>query len=169
MILASLFAAMVTVLTCYIKIPTHNGYVHIGDGVIYIAACLLPAPLAMFCGALGGMFADLLGGYTVYALPSFIIKALLVLPFYRKSKKIIEKRNIFAAIIGIAITVLGYFIADAVIFSLSGGSILSPAPWAAALYDIPSNLIQSAASFAVFTALGAALDKANVKKKLSED
>lgn len=171
MILASIFTAMITVLTCYIKIPTHNGYVHIGDAVIYIAACVLPAPLAVFCGALGGLFADLLGGYTVYALPSFIIKALLVLAFNRKSRKFIEKRNIIAAVIAAALNTAGYFIADAVIFSLSasGGSFFSPAPWAAAIYDIPANLIQSAASLAVFAALGAALDKSGIKQKLTED
>jgi len=170
MILASLFVAMIVILTCYIKIPTQNGYIHLGDGVIYLAACVLPTPIAIFCGAFGGMFADLLGGYTLYALPSFIIKALLVLPFSHKSKKIITKHNIFASATGIIITVTGYLIADAVVISLSSSvSLTTVTPWLSAVYDIPSNIIQAVSSIAVFTIIGAALDKMNIKQKISEE
>ena len=65
-VLASVFATIITVLTFYIKIPSHNGYIHLGDSVIYLAAALLPAPFAMVCAGLGGMLADALGGYTLY-------------------------------------------------------------------------------------------------------
>ena len=172
MILASLFTAMIAVLTCYIKIPTHNGYVHVGDSMIYLAACFLPTPFALFCGALGGMFADLLSGYAIYAIPTFIIKALLTLAFDRKSDKLIVKRNVIALIVGAFITVIGYCIADAVIFSLSSSSFkdmfFSATPWITAAYDMPANLIQAAASLAIFLALGAALDKIKIKSKITE-
>ncbi len=174
-ILASLLAAMTAVLTYYIKIPTQNGYLHIGDSIIYIAACLLPAPLAMLCGALGGAFADLLGGYTMYTVPSLIIKALLTLSFESKAKKIITKRNAFAPAIGAVITAAGYYLAEVFIISLSSstgftqfkGVLLSPVPWSASLYTLPGNLVQAAAGAAVFFILGTALDKAKLKQRIN--
>lgn len=173
-ILASLLAAMTTVLTYYIKIPTQNGYLHIGDSIIYIAACLLPTPLAMLCGALGGAFADLLGGYTMYALPSLIIKALLALSFDSRQKRIVSKRNVLASVTGAVITAAGYYLAEAVIITLSSAAdfsqfkniIMSPVPWGASLYTLPGNLVQAAASAAVFLILGTALDKAKVKQRI---
>ena len=50
-----IFIALVFVVTAYLHIPTNNGYVHVGDGLIYLAACLLPWPYAMAVGA-GGAF-----------------------------------------------------------------------------------------------------------------
>ena len=37
-VLAALFAALTTVLTYYVKIPSVNGYMHIGDSMIYPCA-----------------------------------------------------------------------------------------------------------------------------------
>ena len=166
--------AMTAVLTCYIKIPTQSGYLHIGDSVIYIAACLLPTPLAMLCGALGGMFADLLGGYTLYALPSLIIKALLAIAFDSKGTKIVSKRNAAASVIASAITAAGYYLAEVLILAFSSSAeacqfkaaLFSPVPWSAAFYTLPGNLIQAAASAAVFFIIGTALDKAKIKTRL---
>ena len=173
-ILASVFAAMTTVLTFYVKIPVQNGYLHIGDGIIYIAACLLPTPAAMLCGALGGCLADLLGGYTLYILPTFIIKGLLTLTFDSKSKKILTKRNILALAVGAVITVGGYYLADAVIISYSSAEsfksvLFSPVPWTSAISGLVSNLIQAAASSAVFIALATALDRIKIKSRITEE
>lgn len=175
-VLTALFAAMTAALTFYVKIPVHTGYLHIGDSVIYLAACLLPAPAAMLCGALGGCLADALGGYTVYIIPTLIIKGSLALAFSRRTKKIVAKRNIIALIICAAITAVGYFFADAVILAVSESSsfdlfksiIFSPVPWTAATYGLAGNLIQSAASSALFIALGTALDKIKFKNRLEE-
>lgn len=173
-ILASLLAAMTTVLTYYIKIPTINGYIHVGDSAIYIAACLLPTPLAMLTGALGGMFADLLGGYTMYALPTFIIKALLAVAFTSTAKKIVNKRNALATGIGAIITVVGYYIAEVVIVAMTNASdfaqfkaeFFSVVPWSASVATFPGNIVQAVASAIIFFILGTALDKSNVKQKI---
>ena len=50
---AALFAAAIAVMTAYmfhIPIPT-GGYIHLGDALIYLAACLLPAPYAAAAAA----------------------------------------------------------------------------------------------------------------------
>ena len=44
--ITALFAAAIAVMTAYllhIPIPT-GGYIHLGDALIYLAACLLPFP-----------------------------------------------------------------------------------------------------------------------------
>lgn len=175
-ILASLLAAMTTVLTYYIKIPSMNGYIHIGDSVIYLAACLLPTPLAMLTGAIGGMAADFLGGYTVYAVHTFIIKSLIAVAFSNNAKKIVNKRNVSATGIGLIITSVGYYIAEAVNIAAASSSGLesfkdaffSPVPWSASLATFPGNVIQAVASAIVFFVLGTALDKAQVKRIISK-
>ena len=175
-VLVSLFTAMVTVLTLFVKVPVNTGYVHIGDGVIYLAACLFPTPLAIFCGALGGCLADILGGYAIYAIPTFIIKGLLVLPLSNKEKKIITKRNLAVLALCALITIAGYFIADAIVIAYtSSGSvntfketIFTPVPWTSALAGLLGNLIQAIGSSVVFIALGTALDKIKIKKTLED-
>ena len=174
--MTAMFAAITAALTFYVKIPVHTGYLHIGDGVIYLAACILPAPAAMLCGALGGCLADALGGYTVYIIPTLIIKGSVAAVFSRRTEKIVSKRNITALFISAAITAAGYFAADAVILAISEASsfdlfkniIFSPVPWTAAAYGLAGNLIQSAASSALFIALGTALDKIKFKNRLEE-
>lgn len=173
-VLASLLAASTTVLTFFIKIPAHNGYIHLGDSVIFFASALLPTPLAMISAGLGGALADALGGYTLYIIPTLIIKMLLTLPFSSKGDKILTKRNIAALPVCAVITTIGYYIAEVVLVCVtSTGSLsqifsylLSPAPWAAALYSIPGNIIQAIGSIVIFVPLAIALDKINIKGKI---
>ncbi len=172
--LASVLAAGVTVLTFFVKIPSHNGYIHLGDALIFIAATLLPTPLAMVCAGLGGMLADALGGYTLYIVPTLIIKMLLVLPFSSKSDKVATKRNLLALPVASIVTAVGYYIAEAVIVSAtSAGSfghfvnyLFSPAPWTAVVYTFPGNIMQAVGSAVVFVPLAIALDKINIKGKI---
>lgn len=175
-VLTALFAAMTAVLTLLVKIPVLTGYVHLGDAVIFLASCLLPAPAAMVCGALGGALADILGGYTLYVIPTVIIKSLIVLPFNSRDKKIVTKRNLTALAAAALITAAGYYLADAFIIAYSQSAspadfekiLLSAVPWTSALYGLVGNLVQAAAGSAVFAAIGTALDKINVKKLLEE-
>ena len=53
LVLTAIFSAMVYVLTSFVRIPTHQGYIHVGDGMIYLAAAMLPWPYAMLTGAIG--------------------------------------------------------------------------------------------------------------------
>lgn len=173
-ILASLFAAMTTVLTFYIKIPTYNGYIHLGDSMIYLAACFLPTPLAMISAGFGGMLADALGGYTMYMLPTFIIKALLVPAFSSKKERLLTKRNCIALIIGLLVTVIGYYITEVILVSVMSTNgfsqfcnyFFSSVAWISATYSIPGNIIQAVGSAVIYVPLAAALDKIKIKDKI---
>ena len=80
---AAVFAALIAVMTAYIKFNTgiNDGYLHFGDSMIYLAACILPLPYAMAAAAIGGFCADILAGAAAWAPFTAIIKALNVLPF----------------------------------------------------------------------------------------
>lgn len=170
MTLACVFTAAVAVMTFFIKIPSHNGYIHLGDTVIYLSACLLPAPLAMLCGALGGMFADALGGYIIYIVPTMIIKAILPLAFTRKKDRLLCKRNIIALIPASLVTIVGYYIAEVCLLSISSGNffsyIVTASPWVTAVYAIPGNIIQALGSAVAFIFIAIALDKIKIKDRI---
>lgn len=156
MCFAGVLAALVFVFTAYLHIPSVNGYVHIGDGFIYFAACLLPLPYGLFVGAGGAVLADCLTGYAVWAPGSAIIKALLVLCFCRKSNRILCGRNWIALLPAAVICVGGYYLY---------GSIIS-GNFAAPLADVPGNVMQSLCSSVLFAVLAVAADKLNLKRYL---
>ncbi len=155
LVLTALFAAMTYVLTSFLKIPTHQGYIHVGDGMIYIAASLLPMPYAVAAGAIGGGLADYLSGYAMWVLPTMIIKAATAACFSRRHEKMLCVRNFIALIPAAVICVGGYYLASGIMY----GDFVS------ALADVPTNCIQVAASIVLYVALGFALDRMGFKKR----
>ena len=92
-VMAALFAAIITVVTAYVlHIPTGNGYIHLGDSFIFLAASLLPMPYAIAAAAVGAGLADALTA-PIWVIATVIIKSLIVLPFTSKKDKIISRRQ----------------------------------------------------------------------------
>lgn len=112
--LGGMLAALILVATLFFKLPVSltQGYIHLGDGFILLGAALL-GPTAIIASALGSALADLLGGYTMYILPTFLIKgavAMVAVPF------LAQKRSLWFSIAGMllaeAVMVLGYFVIE---------------------------------------------------------
>ncbi len=167
MIYAALFAALITVLTAYFHINTgtNSGYIHFGDSMIYIAACVLPFPYAVATASIGGALADLLSGAPVWSVATLIIKALNVIPFvlmfkiskkWNKSGRIISPASVIAAALSGIITSVGYFIAETILFNFR-----------AAVVSFWPGLIQPAGSILLFYIAGMALDSIKFKSKLT--
>lgn len=71
---------MIFVVTWLVKIPvpvSGGAYLNFGDSVIDVCAFVLGGPLAAVSAGLGSALADVAAGSAVYALPTFIIKALM--------------------------------------------------------------------------------------------
>lgn len=156
-VLTSLFAALIFLTTAYLfHIPTVNGgYIHVGDAFIYLAACILPRPYAMCAASIGAGISDLLSpGGAIFVIPTMIIKPFLVLPFTRETK-FVTKRNVFATIVAGVIGIIGYFIAEWIMFGN---------PFAL-LAGIPTGSLQPIGSAILYVVAGTALDKANVKER----
>ena len=154
----AMFAAMITLVTGYIfHIPMggNSGYIHLGDTLIYLAACCLPFPYAMVAASMGAALADCLTGAAVWAIPTIIIKALMILPFTSKSEKILCRRNVIGVVLSGLICCIGYGIAQAIMLGTWAG-LLFPNPW-----------IQSAACGVLFVTFAAAIDKSGLKHIIS--
>ena len=156
------FAALIYVFTAYLHIPTGNGYTHAGDGLIYLAACLLPTPYAVAAAAIGGGLADGLSGFPIWIPATVIIKACTSLFFSSKTEKILSPRNILAIIPSALICVVGYSVYESIF--IAGG--FSTAAIIAAFTQTPSYLIQIAASSILFIAVAIPLDRSKIKGKL---
>lgn len=75
LVLASLFAALCTVMTLVIQIPSPmQGYVNLGDCAVLLSAWVLGPLYGAAAAGLGSMLADLLSGYAHYAPGTFLVK-----------------------------------------------------------------------------------------------
>ena len=72
--MTAMFAALICILTYFIKIPTLNGYINIGDTLILLIGVLLPPVYSFFASAIGSSLADIFSGYMIYAPITFLIK-----------------------------------------------------------------------------------------------
>lgn len=156
MVYAGLFAAMTALFTAMLHIPAGNGYIHCGDAVIYLAASVLPMPYAVGAAAIGGMTADLLSGYPLYALPTFLIKGLLALIFsVIGGKRPVDGRRLTAMLLCGIISVLGYWVTAVILY---GG-------WTAQfIATAPGNLIQAVGSGVIYAVSAAALERVRSRK-----
>ena len=158
-VMTALFAAMIFVVTAYvlhIPTPATGGYIHLGDSILYLAASILPAPLAIAAGGIGEAMSDALTGSVAYALPTFLIKSAMVLCFSSAGKTILHKRNAAAAVAAGVICIAGYYLTEVVFLH----SFVSP------LAEIPANLVQASASAVAYFLLGNALDRLNIKNRI---
>ena len=158
LIMSALFAAAIAVMTAYllhIPIPT-GGYIHVGDALIYLAACLLPTPYAVGAAVVGAGLADLLTA-PMWVLPTLAIKAAVALLFTSRAPRLLCPRNLAAA---------------------AGACLLSPAAYALAACLLMGSvhafwpqflgtLVQGIGSGVLFTVLALALDRAGFKARFS--
>ena len=123
--LAGVMAAMVFVMTYVPKVPVPvtGGYVHLGDGAIFLATLLL-GPLSVPAAAIGSGLSDILGGYMVYVLPTMLIKALVAFIAWKGWKEGSWLRAVVAFVLAEAVMVLGYFLFETVMYGAA-------AAWAA--------------------------------------
>lgn len=71
--LYAMFTALVFLATYILKIPTFNGYAHLGDAVIMAVSVAYSRRAGMLCGAFGTALADVVGGFFIWAPFSFVI------------------------------------------------------------------------------------------------
>ena len=135
LVIVALFTALVAVATMAIKVPTINGYIHLGDTMVYLCGIFLGPIYGAIAAGIGSFLADMLSGYMVWAVPSLLIKALDALAFGLIFKSIVLNdvkgvsllsRYAFALIIGGSIMVGGYFITGTILYSFAGaiGSVI---------------------------------------------
>jgi uncharacterized membrane protein len=137
LVMAALMASMTCIATKIIQFPSPiGGYIHLGDGLVLLSGIILGPLYGGAAAGIGSMFADLLGGYTQYAIATLIIKALAAIVggfIYSKFSSNKSVAIILAGIFGGIIVTTGYFFFDSLIL---GYGVTAAA-------NIPGNILQN--------------------------
>ena len=137
LVTAAVLAAITTVATMIIKVPTIGtaGYVNIGDSAVLVSAWLLGNPYGALAAAVGSGLADLLSGYPVYIPGTAIIKFLMAFVcaiLYSKLKKRVPvpAAYLISSLVAELIMITGYFLYESTILGYglaASASIISNA------------------------------------------
>jgi uncharacterized membrane protein len=147
--LAGVFGALVFVVTSQIPpitIPATSGYFNFGETIIYIAALVFGPLTGALAGGGGAALADAYLGYIPFAPGTLGIKGLegAIVGFLNtKLRKHISDLTVCASIatvVGGLEMVTGYFLYEQLVLGY---------PFAAALVEVPFNIVQMAVGIAV--------------------
>ena len=152
-VLVALGISLVAITTLLIRIPNGlQGYVNVGDAVIFIFAALVDPIDTLLIGGIGSAIADVAGGYAYYAIFTLIIKGIEGYVASRLYKQ--WNKGWFAFIIAALCMIGGYIIAD---------SIVNQSIWLG-LASVAGNLVQGGASVIIAIALEPAIKRAAIKR-----
>lgn len=121
--LAGVLAALTTVATMIIQIPTPTkGFVNLGDCIVNVTAWLLGGLYGCAAAGIGSALADIISGYVIYAPATLVIKFLMALCSWKVFTALKEKHNTFvstvtASVIAELVMSVGYFLYESVLYS----------------------------------------------------
>ena len=142
LVLAALFAALCTIMTMVIQVPSPvQGYVNLGDCAVLLAAWVLGPLYGGAAAGVGSMLADLLTGYAHYAPGTFVIKllmaaaaGLLFRALRREGRVRLLPAQLVSGALAEALMAAGYF----------GYACLWLGKGLAAAASVPGNIVQGA-------------------------
>lgn len=150
--------AITVLMTMVISIPIvgGNGYVNLGDMVIFITALLLNRKYAFIVGGIGSFLADIFLGYSLYAPASLIVKGLEgFIAGSLLNTRIGKKYPLIPTVIAGIWMAFGYYIFETFLYGAKG-----------AIVSVPANLIQGIVGAVLASLLFKAL---KVSKILNEE
>lgn len=169
LVLTGLLTALILTATMMIRIPVSftNGYVHLGDTMIYLAVLAIGKKKGAFAAGTGSALADLLSGYAHYVPWTFVIKALMAFimgavidSMKKRGTYSVEGRRSLPELIAMTLAGLemtaGYYLAA----SIMHGNWITP------LLSVPGNLCQFAVGMVLAEIAATALVKTPVRKYL---
>lgn len=165
LVFAALMAALTYVATIIIQIPSPtNGYIHMGDGLVFLSGVLLGPLYGGLAAGIGSMFVDLLSGYTHYVVGTFLIKMLAAMTCGFLCKRLTTTiknpipRTLISGFSGALIIVVGYFLYESLYLSYGF----------AAASGVLGNVAQTVFGTITVTILYPLLMKANIQRIMSE-
>ena len=135
--ICAMFIALTYVATAFINIrlpiAANGGLVHLGNVPLFVGAVLFGKKTGAAAGGIGMAMFDLLSGWTSWAPFTLVIVALMG---YVSGLVTEKKKNTGSIILGIIlaliIKIVGYYIAEIVIYG----------NWVAPITSIPGNIVQ---------------------------
>lgn len=156
MVLMGLMTCLVIVSTMFIKIPIPmtQGYVHLGDSMVFLAVLILGKKNGSIAAGVGSAMGDILGGYAFWAPWTLVIKFIMAWILGMFVERFDQKGEIIGMAVAGAEMTAGYYVASSVMY----GS------WIVTLADIPWNVGQFAVGMVIAGTLYKALEKTPAKK-----
>ena len=151
LVLSSIFASIICVVTMVLKIPApKGGYFNLGDAAVLLAGYSLPPVFGFFAAGLGSSLADVFSGFAVYAPVTFIIKGVMAFIVQKASCKKTDSIFLKTAPLALAetIMVMGYYLFEGFLYG-----------FLPSLANIPLNLSQGALCLVIGLFLIRALEK----------
>lgn len=150
-VVLAVLTALIAVLTLMVRVPIAptRGYIHLGDAGVFFAAFAFGPAVGFLAGGLGTGLADVLGGYAHWAPLSFLFHGAQGLLAGYLGYRQIAGRQALGWLVGSVVMVLGYFLAEVVLYGAG-----------AAIVEVPGNCIQAVAGGLVAVPLAAAIRKA---------
>lgn len=148
---SAILAALVAVVTNFIKVPTPatGGYINIGDTMVMFSAMVFGPVVGVFAGGVGSALGDILGGYAGWAPITLVVKGLegLAIGYIARNSDDVSTL-VIAGIIGGLIMVSGYFAFEAYMLGVP-----------AALEEVPGNTVQAITGIIVGVGLATVIKK----------
>ncbi len=165
-ILTGLMMAMIVVATILIIIPVPfgNGYIHLGDAIIFLSVLILGWKYGAVAAGVGSALADILIGYAIWAPWTLVVKGIMAAvmglfilkAIHKQGKKIlgVPIYHLIGMVLAGCIMVAGYYVAEGVIY----GNFI------AAALGIPWNIVQFSTGAVLAVLLSAALYRTPVRR-----
>lgn len=148
---SAILAALVAVVTNFIKVPTPatGGYINIGDTMVMFSAMVFGPVVGVFAGGVGSALGDIMGGFPGWAPITLVVKGLegLAIGYIARNSDDVSTL-VIAGIIGGLIMVSGYFAFEAYMFGVP-----------AALEEVPGNTVQAITGIIVGVGLATVIKK----------
>lgn len=166
-VMTGLMMCLILVATSLFKVPVPftQGYVHLGDAMIFLSVLVLGKRNGSIAAGFGSTLGDILGGYAIWAPWTLVIKFFMAFIMgifveamekrgHKSSKNGVSLIEIVGMVLGGAEMAGGYFVAERFIYG----------NWAVPLLSVPWNIGQFTVGMVVATVLAAALYKTPAKK-----
>jgi len=154
---------MVAILFIRVPIPFTQGYVHLGDAMIFLSVLILGVKYGAVAAALGGMLGDIVGGFPIWAPWTLCIKGIMAVILglvigaaYKKGMKggKLLAVEIAGMVLAGAFMVAGYFVAEGIMYG----------NWVTAALGIPWNIGQFVVGMILALAIAYALCRTPARK-----
>lgn len=167
-VLTGLMMCLVTVATMFIKVPVPftQGYVHLGDSMIFLSVLVLGKRNGVIAAGVGSALGDILGGYAFWAPWTLIIKGIMALIMGIFVEHMEKKGNRYSGNSGVnfmeitgmtlagLFMVAGYYVTEVIMY----GNWMTPIP------SIPFNIGQFVVGMVLAVMAATALCKTSAKK-----
>lgn len=156
----AMMAAIIFVCTYTFKIPIAitGGYTHLGDCAIFVGVMVLGRKRGAVAAALGAALADLIGGFLLWVVPTFVIKGCMAFVMGTVVEKVLPERRenwLIGAVLGGICQIVGYQLVKIV--------LISPA---AALATIPTITMQTISGIVIAAIVISVLQSSRVLERL---